>query len=63
MFSFWCRQISLQATVRLCAGGIIDIRLPVTVAKFINNCSLSLLSFISITSDETIAETCTTADY
>ena len=44
------------------AGGIIDIRLPITVAKFINNCSLLLLLLNKVTSIETMAEPCTGAD-
>lgn len=53
---------SLPPTVQLCAGGIIEIRLLVTVAKFIINCSLLLLLLNRVSSDGTIAETCTNAD-
>ena len=51
-----------MVTVQLCAGGILEFRLLGTVAKFINKSSLLLLLLNRVTSDGTIAETCTNAD-
>ena len=55
-----CANFALRP--QLCEGGIIDIRLPITVAKFINNCSSLLLSLSKVRSARTTGETCTTAD-
>ncbi len=43
-------------------AAVLELRLPVTVAKFINNCSLLLLLHNRVTPDETMAEICITAD-